>query len=54
MKQLRYSVIAFGTVAIMIQLVMMSRYGVTSLWGLAFVCTAVGYIKALREIINAE
>ena len=52
MKPLRYSVILFGTIAILFQLVMMSRFGVTSWWGIAFVLTAIGYIKAWRDIVN--
>lgn len=54
MKPLRYSVLVFGSVAILVQLVMMSRYGVTTWWGFAFVLTAIGYIKALREVINGQ
>lgn len=54
MRAIRYSVIVFGSVALSIQLIMMSKYGVATWWGLAFLCTVVGFIKALREVINGE
>ena len=54
MKALYYSAIISGSIAIPIQIVMMSKYGVISWWGLLFLFTAPGFIRALREVINGE